>query len=169
MNSYAKIVTFDQFNAIRKRNDLGIVGCTSGGYDPIHPGHMSSIIESKNYCDTLVVIVNGDWFLTNKKGKPFQDLKTRCKIVSCVRGVDYVIPFEIEDDSSVCQALVRLKPHIFLKGGDRNNIDELPEGKVCKAFKIDVITQVGWDKDWSSSDFLEDWKEFCLTRKKRRK
>jgi len=160
--NYAPIVTIDQYNQIKSRTHLGIVGLTSGGYDPIHPGHMSSIIESKRYCDTLVVVVNGDWFLTDKKGKPFQDLKTRCQIVSCVRGVDYVIPFEVEGDSSVCHPLRMIKPDLFLKGGDRDDISQLPEGKVCKDHKIKVITQVGWDKEWSSSDFLAEWAKFSL-------
>ena len=167
MSDYAKIVTINQFKAIKARKDLGIIGCTSGGYDPIHPGHMSSIIDSKLFCDTLVVVVNGDWFLTDKKGKPFQDLKTRCQIVSCVRGVDYVVPFEIENDNSVCKALFRLRPDIFLKGGDRDNMDDLPEGKVCDKLGIKVLTQVGWDKRWSSSDFLGDWESFCLRTNKK--
>jgi len=162
MAEYAKIVTIDQFNTIRKRKDLGVVGLTSGGFDPIHPGHMSSILESKHYCDTLVVVVNGDWFLTNKKGKPFQDLKTRCQIVSCTKGVDYVIPFEVENDNTVCYPLARIKPDLFLKGGDRNDISSLPEGKTCNTLHIKVLTQIGWDKHWSSSNFLRDWSDFCI-------
>ena len=67
----------------------------------------------KQYGDTLVVVVNGDDFLTRKKGKPFMDLTTRCRIVSCIRGVDFVIPFEIENDSTVCEALRRVRPHVL--------------------------------------------------------
>ena len=59
------------------RDTLGKVVATSGGFDPIHPGHISCIIESQVYGDVLVVIVNGDSFLTEKKGKPFQDVETR--------------------------------------------------------------------------------------------
>ncbi len=82
----AKIVSFEEFEKLRPK--LGKVVATSGGFDPIHPGHISCIIDSKKYGDTLVVIVNGDSFLTEKKGKPFQDLETRCLIVSGVAGVD---------------------------------------------------------------------------------
>ena len=77
---------------------LGKVVATSGGFDPIHPGHISCIIESAGFGDVLVVIVNGDTFLTEKKGKPFQDCRTRCLIVSGLRDVDYVVPFDAPGD-----------------------------------------------------------------------
>src|SRR6478752_5172338 len=95
----AKIVSFDEFAKLRPK--LGKIVATSGGYDPIHPGHISLIIDSQKYGDTMVVIVNGDAFLTAKKGRPFQNLETRSLIVSGIAGVDYVIPFEIKDDMSV--------------------------------------------------------------------
>src|SRR4051812_16238461 len=71
----ATIVTFQDFEKLRPT--LGTIVCTSGGYDPIHPGHVSCMHDSKQYGDTLVVIVNGDNFLKIKKGKAFMDLKTR--------------------------------------------------------------------------------------------
>ena len=151
----AVIISLDDFEKIRY--DLGIIVATSGGFDPLHPGHASSILDAKKYGDTLAVIVNGDWFLTNKKGRPFQDLKTRCQIVSYLRGVDYVIPFEIENDDSVCEALRRMRPHIFAKGGDRNDLSGLPEYKVCQELGIKIQTGVGLDKNWSSTDFLTEW------------
>ena len=67
----ARIITFEEFDTLRP--SLGIIVCTSGGYDPIHPGHLSCILESRKYGDTVVVIVNGDTFLKNKKGKPFKN------------------------------------------------------------------------------------------------
>lgn len=72
MEKYARIVNFDEFNQIR--DQLGKIVWTSGGFDPLHPGHASCIVESKQYGDTLVVVVNGDSFLQRKKGKPFMDL-----------------------------------------------------------------------------------------------
>lgn len=56
----APIVSFKEFAKLRPK--LGKIVATSGGFDPIHPGHISCIIESKKYGDTLVVIVNGDNF-----------------------------------------------------------------------------------------------------------
>lgn len=151
----ARIVSFDDFTKLRPK--LGKIVATSGGYDPIHPGHISCIIESKKYGDTLVVIVNGDSFLTTKKGRPFQNLETRSLIVSGIREVDYVIPFEIENDQTVTRALQLIKPHIFTKGGDRINEQTIPEWQACEENNIQIITGVGHEKKWSSSWFLEAW------------
>lgn len=130
---------------------------TSGGYDPIHPGHISCIIESKKYGDVVVVVVNGDSFLTAKKGKPFQNLETRSLIVSGIAGVDYVIPFEIKDDPTVNKALEVIRPDVFTKGGDRVDAKSIPEWEVCKKHNIKIISGVGEDKQWSSSWFLNEW------------
>lgn len=155
----APIVSFEEFSKLRPK--LGKVVATSGGFDPIHPGHISCIIESKQYGDTLVVIVNGDAFLTAKKGRPFQNLETRCLIVSGIIGVDYVVPFEISNDQSVAKALANLKPDIFTKGGDRNSKASLPpaEQRVVDKYHIRTIFGVGEDKKWSSSWFLKEWDE----------
>lgn len=154
----AKIITFEEFEKIR--NDLGRIVCTSGPFDPLHPGHASCMHESKKYGDTLVVIVNGDTMLKNKKGRHFMDLKTRCHIVSYIKGVDIVIPFEIENDQTVIEALKRIKPHVFTKGGDRIDEKSIPEWNTCKENGIEIISGVGLKKDWSSSDFLREWLEF---------
>ncbi len=163
MEKPASIISLDEFEKIRPR--LGKIVCTSGGFDPIHPGHLSCMLESKKFGDTLVVIVNGDNFLRTKKGRPFQDLETRCAIVSYVRGVDYVFPFEILNDTTVCQALRALRPHVFTKGGDRIDVATIPEWSVCKELGIQIETGVGLDKRWSSSDFLKEWGEFVLGKK----
>lgn len=151
----AKIISFEDFAKLRPQ--LGKVVVTSGGYDPIHPGHISCIIESKKYGDTLVVIVNGDAFLTAKKGKPFQNLETRSLIVSGIAGVDYVIPFEIKNDQTVNKALEALKPDVFTKGGDRVDESTIPEWETCQKHNIKVVTGVGLPKKWSSSWFLKEW------------
>ena len=165
MEKYAQILTFDEFNQIR--DGLGRIVCTSGGFDPLHPGHASCIVESKQYGDTLVVVVNGDNFLQRKKGKPFMDLQTRCHLVACLREVDYVIPFEIEDDPTVCQALRLIRPHVFTKGGDRVDNTNIPEWQVCQELGIELVSQVGRPKLWSSSDFLKEWGEFWMERANR--
>ena len=157
-NTYGSVVTFGEFDELRET--LGRIVCTSGGFDPIHPGHATCIIESKQYGDTLVVVVNGDAFLREKKGRPFMDLQTRCLLVSCIREVDYVIPFEIEDDPTVCEALRKIRPHVFTKGGDRTDYTNIPEWEICQDLSIELVPQVGLQKEWSSSDFLKDWVEF---------
>jgi hypothetical protein len=84
--------------------------------------------------------------------------------VACLREVDYVIPFEIEDDQTVSQALRLLRPHVFTKGGDRVDYTTIPEWQVCQELGIELVSQVGRPKLWSSSDFLKDWGEFWLER-----
>jgi cytidyltransferase-like protein len=152
----APILELDEF--ARLRPSLGKLVATSGGFDPIHPGHISCIIESANFGDELVVIVNGDSFLTEKKGKPFQDCRTRCLIVSGVRCVDYVVPFDLPGDPTVSKALEVIRPDVFTKGGDRVDGTSIPEWEVCDAIGTEVITGVGLSKEWSSSWFLENWR-----------
>jgi D-beta-D-heptose 7-phosphate kinase/D-beta-D-heptose 1-phosphate adenosyltransferase len=147
MNSFgAPIVSFEDFEA--KRPDGRIV-VTSGGFDPIHPGHISLLQESAKYGDVVTAVVNGDGFLRAKKG--------RCLIVSAIRYVDYVVPLEIEGDLTVNEALRRLRPAVFTKGGDRVNAETIPEWDICQELGIEIVTGVGADKQWSSSWFLEKW------------
>jgi cytidyltransferase-like protein len=151
----APVISFDEFDSIRPS---GRIVATSGGFDPIHPGHISSIQASAQFGDVVVVIVNGDAFLRAKKGRAFQDLETRCLIVSAIRGVDFVVPFEIEGDDTVREALRRLRPAVFTKGGDRVDARSIPEWDVCSELAIEVISGVGADKRWSSSWFLDAWR-----------
>jgi cytidyltransferase-like protein len=153
----AEIVAIDDL--VARRESLGKLVMTSGGFDPIHPGHISCIIESATYGDTLVVVVNGDSFLREKKGQPFQDCETRCLIVSGLRAVDFVVPYDAPGDSTVIGALEAIAPHVFTKGGDRVDATTIPEWAVCSRLGIEVVTGVGLSKEWSSSRFLEDWKK----------
>lgn len=153
----AEIVSFKEFSKLRPK--LGKIVATSGGFDPIHPGHISLIIESKKYGDTLVVIVNGDAFLKTKKGRPFQNLETRSLIVSGIANVDYVVPFEIKNDMSVNKALEIIKPHVYTKGGDTVDPSTIREWEVCQKNGTKVVFGVGEDKKWSSSWFLKEWDE----------
>jgi D-beta-D-heptose 7-phosphate kinase/D-beta-D-heptose 1-phosphate adenosyltransferase len=156
MNDFgAPVVSFEDFQAARPNGRLVV---TSGGFDPIHPGHISLLQESAQF-GIVVAVVNGDGFLRAKKGRPFQDLETRCLIVSAIRHVDYVVPFEIEGDLTVNEALRRLRPDVFTKGGDRVDADTIAEWETCKELGIEIITGVGAGKQWSSSWFLEAWSQ----------
>lgn len=162
--NYAPVLTLEEFAVLRDdpANGMGRIVATSGGFDPIHPGHVTCIVESKALGDTLVVIVNGDAFLRGKKGKAFQDVETRAAIVSAIRGVDYVVKFEIEDDPTVAVALNAIRPHVFAKGGDRVAGQTMPPGEeaACRDHGIELVDGVGREKAWSSSDFLTEWGEF---------
>lgn len=148
----------------------GPIGMTSGGYDPIHPGHTTSIIhasrilwtkrQTRNCRPELVVVVNGDGFLREKKGREFMDLKTRCQIVASIAGVDVVIPFEAEaGDATVIKAIEKIKPNFFFKGGDRTGIENIPEWEVCQKLGVQIVTNTGSDKCWSSSALLGRWED----------
>lgn len=157
----AKILSLTQFKKLRPKLKGKIV-MTSGAFDPIHPGHISCFLESKKLGDILVVAVNGDAFLRAKKGKPFQDLQTRTLIVSGIRGIDYVVPFEAPGDVSCAKALAAVRPHLYTKGGNRSSSSHMPQNDLdaFKKYNIKVKYGVGADKLWSSSDFLEQWVAF---------
>ncbi len=76
-----KIISISKFSTWR---GWGITIMASGGFDPLHPGHASYLTDAATLGDTLVVIVNGDGFLTKKKGQPFMLVEDRCKVVSCI-------------------------------------------------------------------------------------
>ncbi len=154
--NFAPIVELDAFAQIRNTLTDTLV-LTSGGFDPLHPGHLSCIVDSKNFGDQLVVVVNGDWFLDRKKGRHFMNLKTRCKILAAIRGVDYIVPFEIENDTTVNVALAAIQPEVFTKGGDKLDASTIPEWDTCHDLDIEIVTGVGDSKVHSSSDIMEDW------------
>ncbi len=156
--NFAPILSLEEFSDIRESLEGSLV-LTSGGYDPIHPGHLSCIVDSKNYGDYLIVLVNGDWFLDHKKGRHLMNLKIRSEIVAAIRGVDFVVPFEIENDLTVNVALETIVPDVFTKGGDRVDAQTIPEWDICEANDIEIVTGVGDSKGHSSSNLLEDWYE----------
>ena len=155
----AKIVPITLFSKARPFFISKRLVAVSGGFDPLHPGHISNIQEAKKLGDCLVVIVNGDSFLTRKKGKPFLPLKTRMQIIAGLEGVDFVVDWNSKSDN-VIGALELVQPDIFAKGGDRTDKTNIPEWETCKRLGCEIVVGVGKDKAWSSSDFLVDWVNF---------
>jgi len=132
----------------------------TGGFDPIHSGHIAYFKAAKALGDILVVGVNSDAWLERKKTRAFMSWEERANIVESLEVVDYVIAFDDRDGSAV-DAIRRVKAlHptdnvIFANGGDRTNknIPEMAETGVEFMFGVG-----GEDKKNSSSWILEEWK-----------
>lgn len=118
-----------------------IVVAASGGFDPLHVGHIEYLRRARILGNLLVVILNTDDFLMQKKGFVFMPFEERKIILESIRYVDKVIKC-IDTDLSVCQTLAYLKPNIFAKGGDRN-VANIPEAKICEENDIQIVDGLG--------------------------
>lgn len=128
----------------------------SGGFDPVHIGHVRLFQNAKKLGTTLIVIINGDSWLLRKKGKCFMNQEDRAEIIRSFEYVDDVFIWDSEDDH-VSGALEEVRPHIFANGGDRRNEEDIPETEVCKRFNIEMIFNIGGDKLRSSSELLNEY------------
>tara|TARA_R110000744_G_scaffold30979_3_gene73125 strand:- start:862 stop:1377 length:516 start_codon:yes stop_codon:yes gene_type:complete len=127
--------------------------CVSGGFDPVHIGHLRMMQEAAQY-GQVVAIVNSDQWLMRKKGYIFMPFKERCEIIrgfECVTDTSFVD----DEDGTVCEALSRLKPNYFANGGDRKT-DNTPEMDVCEVLDIELLWAVGGNKIQSSSTLVSD-------------
>jgi len=119
-----------------------VVLCT-GGFDPLHSGHIEYLRAAKRLGDTLVVGVNSDSWLRRKKGREFMPSDERIKIIENLRMVDHCILFNDTDDHAI-EAIRNVKmiyPNseiIFANGGDRTaeNIPEMSESDVEFVFGV---------------------------------
>lgn len=129
----------------RKKTFLNYHGnitvAASGGFDPIHVGHIEYLKMAKSLGDKLIVILNTDDFLMQKKGFVFMPFEERKTIIESIKYVDEVIRC-IDADLSVCKTLALLKPDIFAKGGDRM-ISNIPEVEVCGVNNIKIVDGLG--------------------------
>lgn len=143
-----------------------IVVAVSGGFDPVHVGHIRLIQAAAKLGDELVVILNNDNWLLDKKGAIFMPEAERKEILEGIRGVDGVVltdhkPGEYFKDRSVCRALSAIHPDIFANGGDRKpDGDPVPEVKLANKLGIKMVYNVGaGGKMQSSSWLLKKYKE----------
>lgn len=129
----------------------------SGGFDPVHVGHVRMFEEARKLGDRLVVILNNDHWLKKKKGYAFMPESERAELLKYFRCVDDVVitkHAENPTDMSVCDALRELKPDIFANGGDRK-LDNVPEVAVCQEIGCEMVFNVGrGGKVQSSSDLV---------------
>ena len=128
----------------------------SGGFDPIHVGHIRMIREAAEHGD-VIVIANSDEWLLRKKGYVFMPWKERAEIIQSIKGVTAVFQAD-DDDDTVTESLLRLKPDIFANGGDRKQ-QNTPEMKVCDDIGIEMLWNVGGGKIQSSSELVAKSKQ----------
>ena len=102
----------------------------TGGFDPIHSGHISYFTRAKDFSDYLVVGINTEEWLTNKKGQYFQSWVERADIIRHLNMVDAVITVPDDDEGSACGAIAKCleiaETVVFCNGGDRGK-DNTPE------------------------------------------
>lgn len=148
----------------------------SGGFDPIHIGHIRLMQEAKKLGDKLIVVINNDNWIRMKKGKEFMPENERKEIIEAISGVDEVIisgHTKNPKDMSICKELIKIKPHIFANGGDRNEKDSqdpnsslYQERRIHKKYGIEMVYNIGrGGKIRSSSDLLRDYSKKIKNKK----
>lgn len=123
----------------------------SGGFDPVHIGHIRMILEASEHGDVIVVANSDDW-LYRKKGFVFMEFEQRAEILASIKGVIKVSGVN-DSDTTVCEAIRRLKPDIFANGGDRKKYNT-PEQAVCEELGVEMLWGVGGERKANSSSSL---------------
>lgn len=160
------IISLEDFPKLREEKLRGKkIVCTSGFFDPIHPGHISCITESKKFGDILVVVLNGDNQCITKKGKPFMPAKDRAYVIDNLKEVDYVVIYDHLSKYDCSEAIEIIKPDVFTKGGDRDTAKKVPEVETVEGSGGRVEYNVGDPKVWSSSNYLQEWVDFVNSQK----
>jgi cytidyltransferase-like protein len=140
----------------------------SGGFDPIHIGHIRYIQEAKKLGDRLIVVINNDNWLRKKKGKEFMPEAERKEIIEAISGVDEVIISshpENPEDMNVSEEIKKIKPDIFANGGDRDEKNAMDPNsslykdiKTCEILGVRIVYNVGrGGKVRSSSALLKEY------------
>lgn len=130
----------------------------SGGFDPVHKGHVRMIQASAQLCKNLVVGVNSDAWLRRKKGQEFMKFDERQEIMSSLKGVKDSLGFNDDDNSAsdLIRKVRKLYPNksiAFANGGDRIH-ENVPEVATCLECDVEMIWNVGGGKIQSSSDLI---------------
>lgn len=123
----------------------------SGGFDPVHAGHIRMIRAAAAYGD-VIVIANSDTWLHEKKGFVFMDFNQRSEILNSIKGVILVDSVD-DSDGTVCEAIKRLRPTYFANGGDRGK-HNTPEQCVCENLGIEMLWSIGGDEKVAASSDL---------------
>ncbi len=143
-------------NDAKEESKKPVVVAVSGGFDPVHIGHVRMFNEAKKLGDYLVVILNNDNWIKKKKGAAFMPEAERKEIIESFAAVDEVVLTEHPEDPadmSVSEALLKVKPHVFANGGDRHG-HNTPEGDVCAKIGCRMEYNVGAGGKVQSSSWL---------------
>lgn len=144
-----------------------LVVAVSGGFDPIHIGHIRLFEEARKLGDELVVILNNDNWLCKKKGYVFMPEQERKEVIEALRSVDRVILTSHKKDTkdmSVSRELRKVRPAIFANGGDRKKYN-VPEVAVCREIRCAMVFGIGKGGKIQSSSWL--LKKYLRKAKKR--
>ncbi len=125
-----------------KKTACPTVVAVSGYFNPLHVGHLEMIERAKKLGNKLVAIVNSDFQVKLKGRVPFMKEKDRLAIIKAIKGVDEVF-LSVDKDLSVRRSLAKLRPHIFANGGDRHNINDVPEYDICQKLGIRMVDGLG--------------------------
>jgi len=139
---------FDEKDSTKEKKPVVMV---SGGFDPVHAGHIRMIRDAAQYGDVIVVTNSDDW-LYRKKGFVFMEFSQRVEILNAIKGV--ILVDSVNDaDGTVCEAIRRLKPDYFANGGDRSK-NNTPEQAVCEEIGVKLLWGIGGNKKLNSSSDL---------------
>ena len=141
---------------IVKKYDIMVI---SGGFDPIHKGHVRMFKAAKNMALKVIIGLNSDDWLVRKKDKVFMNYVERAEILKAFKYVDEVMQFSDLDNTAIdlLIRIQRLYPNCnigFGNGGGRNE-NNTPEKGFCHAYNIDMLYQLGGGKVQSSTELLE--------------
>jgi cytidyltransferase-like protein len=129
----------------------------SGGFDPVHVGHIRMIRAAAQH-GNVIVIANSDNWLYRKKGFVFMEFEKRSEILNSIKGV-IVVDSVNDDDGTVCAAIRRHKPTYFANGGDRGKANT-PEQSVCAEIGVKLLWGVGGeDKVDASSELVNRYRK----------
>jgi D-beta-D-heptose 7-phosphate kinase/D-beta-D-heptose 1-phosphate adenosyltransferase len=127
--------------------------CLSGGFDPMHVGHLSMIEEASKF-GKVIIILNSDIWLDRKKGYHLMTWSDRAVILKALKYVYDVVPVDDINGGTVCEALKSIKPTFFGNGGDRNQTNT-PEVTLCEELGIELVWGLGGNKIQSSSELVD--------------
>ena len=141
---------------MKKTYDFALV---SGGFDPVHVGHLRMFQDAKNLSENVIVLLNNDEWLIKKKGKPFMNEDQRKEILEEFKSISEVIIQKSSDKSSslAIEEFAKNNPKkriCYCNGGDRDSIKNIHEAEICKKLGVNLEFGVGGEEKIESSSKL---------------